>query len=108
MVSTLTVTDVHGNTDTCTSTATVQDNVDPDAPCKDLTAQLDGTGNASITGADIDNGSSDACGIASLVASADEHAQGALLTEQRASGRRSGGRCRLRSAGRLMEHAPCV
>lgn len=66
---TLTVTDECGNTGTCTSTVTVEDNVNPVALCKDITIQLDPTGNASITGADIDNGSNDACGIDSLIAS---------------------------------------
>jgi len=66
---TLTVTDVNGNVSTCTATVTVEDNVSPVAICQDITVQLDATGNASITGADIDNGSSDACGIDTLVVS---------------------------------------
>ncbi len=63
---TLTVTDVNGNTSTCTATVTVQDNVNPNAICQDITVQLDAMGNVSITTADIDNGSNDNCGIASL------------------------------------------
>ena len=63
---TLTVTDVNGNFSTCTATVTVEDNIAPVALCKDITVVLDGTGNATITGADVDNGSNDACGIASL------------------------------------------
>ncbi|MFS4449701.1 HYR domain-containing protein [Maribacter sp. 2307UL18-2] len=66
---TLTITDIAGNTDTCTTTVTVEDNVDPIAVCQDITVQLDATGNASITGSDIDGGSNDACGIVSLSAS---------------------------------------
>ena len=66
---TLTVTDNNGNTNTCTATVTVEDNVAPTATCQSMTAQLDASGNTTITGADIDNGSSDACGIASLSAS---------------------------------------
>jgi hypothetical protein len=66
---TLTVTDNNGNVSTCTATATVEDNVDPVAICKDVTVQLDAAGNGSIVAADIDNGSNDACGIASLTAS---------------------------------------
>ena len=62
----LTVEDNNGNTTTCTSTVTVEDNVAPMAICQDITAQLDATGNVSITPMDIDNGSSDACGIASI------------------------------------------
>ena len=66
---TLTVTDVNGNVSTCTSTVTVEDNVLPIASCQDITVQLDATGTISITGMDIDNGSTDACGIASVTAS---------------------------------------
>ena len=63
---TLTVTDVNGNVSTCDATVTVEDNVDPSAVCQDVTIQLDASGNASIATTDIDNGSSDACGIASI------------------------------------------
>ncbi len=63
---TLTVTDASGNSSTCDGTVTVEDNTNPIAICKNYTVQLDATGNASITAADIDNGSNDACGIASL------------------------------------------
>ena len=62
----LTVTDNNGNSTTCTSTVTVEDNVVPSSMCQDITVQLDAAGNATITTGDIDNGSSDACGIASL------------------------------------------
>ena len=62
----LTVTDVNGNSSSCSATVTVQDNVAPIAICQDVTVQLDAAGNASITAADIDNGSNDAAGIASL------------------------------------------
>ncbi len=60
---TLTVTDANGNASTCTSTVTVEDNVAPNAIAQDITVQLDASGNVSITAADIDNGSNDACGI---------------------------------------------
>ena len=63
---TLTVTDNNGNTSSATSTITVQDNVPPVALAQDLTIQLDALGNAAITPQDVDNGSNDACGIASL------------------------------------------
>src|SRR5690606_28506070 len=63
---TLTVTDNNGNTSTCTTIVTVVDNVAPVANCAaPFTIQLDANGDASITVADIENGSSDACGIAS-------------------------------------------
>jgi len=63
---TLTVTDDNGNVSTCTSTITVEDNVNPTALCQDLTVQLDASGAGSITAAQVDNGSNDACGIASI------------------------------------------
>ena len=56
-------------TKTCTGTITIEDNVAPIAQCKNAIVQLDASGNGSITGADVDNGSSDACGIGSLVLS---------------------------------------
>jgi hypothetical protein len=62
---TLILTDVNGNSSSCTATVTVQDNVPPMALCQDITVELDETGNASITVGQIDNGSNDACGIAS-------------------------------------------
>ncbi|MFN8295866.1 MAG: hypothetical protein U0T69_06695 [Chitinophagales bacterium] len=62
----LTVTDVNTNTSTCTATVTVQDNVAPVAVCQDVTVQLDNTGNGSTTASSVNNGSSDACGVASL------------------------------------------
>ena len=63
---TLTVTDDNSNSSTCTSTVTIQDNVDPIAVCQDIIIQLDASGNVSIISGDINNGSTDACGIASL------------------------------------------
>ncbi|MBK9453141.1 MAG: HYR domain-containing protein [Bacteroidetes bacterium] len=62
----LTVTDVNGNSTTCTTTITVEDNVAPTAICQNITVQLDVTGNATITAAQVNNGSTDACGVASL------------------------------------------
>jgi len=66
-IVTLTVTDVNGNVAFDTATVTVEDNVDPVVLTQDITVQLDVNGEASITSAQIDNGSFDACGIASLV-----------------------------------------
>jgi gliding motility-associated-like protein len=60
---TLTVTDVNGNTATCAATVTVEDNIDPTAICQNVTVSLDEQGNATITAAQIDNGSFDNCGI---------------------------------------------
>ncbi|GAP69379.1 protein containing PKD repeat [Bacteroidales bacterium 6E] len=65
----LTVTDQNGNTSTCTATITVEDKILPTVVCKDITVQLDSDGQATITASDIDNGSSDNCGIDSRVLS---------------------------------------
>ena len=67
---TLTVTDGSGNTSTCTSTVTVLDTISPSAVCQNITVYLDGAGNATITGADLDGGSTDNCS-GTLVFSAD-------------------------------------
>ena len=66
---TLTVTDVNGNVSTCTATVTVEDNIDSTAACQDVTVQLDASGNGSVSTSDVDNGSDDNCGIASVVLS---------------------------------------
>ncbi|MBI1288207.1 MAG: HYR domain-containing protein, partial [Flavobacteriales bacterium] len=63
---TLTVTDVNGNVSTCDATVTIEDNVDPTAVCQNITVQLDGTGNLTVLATDIDGGSTDACGVASV------------------------------------------
>ncbi|UNY98836.1 HYR domain-containing protein [Zhouia spongiae] len=60
---TLTVTDVNGNSNTGTATVTVEDTVDPTVVTQNITVQLDASGNATITSAQIDNGSSDNCTI---------------------------------------------
>ncbi|MEY3368347.1 MAG: hypothetical protein RI973_1502, partial [Bacteroidota bacterium] len=59
----------NGSTKACTATVTVADTVKPLALCKNLSVSLDGSGSASVSGTDIDNNSTDACGIASLQAS---------------------------------------
>lgn len=66
---TQTVTDQNGLSSTCTGTVTVVDATPPIAQCQDVTIQLDADGNASIAGAQLDSGSSDACGIGSFSAS---------------------------------------
>ncbi|KPL20153.1 MAG: hypothetical protein AMS23_11505 [Bacteroides sp. SM1_62] len=60
---TLFVTDNNGHVNTCNAVVTVQDIIPPDVYCQDITVQLDGSGNATISWADIDNGSDDASGI---------------------------------------------
>ena len=64
---TLTVNDINGNSESCVSTVTVEDNLPPTAMCvPNLTIPLGVTGQATITAAQIDNGSTDNCGITSL------------------------------------------
>jgi gliding motility-associated-like protein len=60
---TLTVTDANGCTATSTATVGMTDNVAPLAVTKDITVQLDANGQVTITSAQVDNGSSDDCGI---------------------------------------------
>ncbi|MFT5077197.1 MAG: hypothetical protein ACI85B_002263, partial [Flavobacteriaceae bacterium] len=64
---TLTVTDVNGKISTGTAIVTVEDNVAPVVITQAVTVQLDASGNGSITAAQVDNGSSDNCGIATMV-----------------------------------------
>ena len=65
-----TVTDVNVNsTTTCLVEITVTDDEVPTALCVPFTVQLDASGNGSFTPANIDGGSTDACGIATLSAS---------------------------------------
>ena len=65
-IVTLTVTDDSGLESTCTATVTVEDTFIPEAVCQNITIQLDATGVVSITPADIDNGSTDNCGVPTL------------------------------------------
>ena len=60
---TLTITDASGHSDSATASVTVLDNIAPIALAKNITIELDETGNASIVAADVDNGSSDNCGF---------------------------------------------
>ena len=55
--------DGNGNTDVCSFTVTVTDMELPEALCQSITLDLMGGSSVSITPADIDNGSSDNCGI---------------------------------------------
>ena len=66
---TLTVTDNHMNSSSCVSSVMVVDTTLPFPICQEITVYLDGTGNASITAGDLDNGSTDNCGIASYALS---------------------------------------
>ncbi len=59
---TLTVTDNEGLTSVCTATVTVEDMIRPVMICKNHTVYLDASGNAAVSPADLNNGSSDNCG----------------------------------------------
>ncbi|MCB9064973.1 MAG: HYR domain-containing protein [Chitinophagales bacterium] len=68
-VGTTTVTwmviDIHGNSSSCTQTVTVVDNQAPIANCKNYIVTLSG-GTATISPSDVDNGSTDNCGIETM------------------------------------------
>ena len=68
-VITMTADDGNGNTSTCTFTVLLTGATPPTAVCQNITVYLDAAGNASITAADIDGGSTAACGGLSLSAS---------------------------------------
>ncbi|MEZ0131709.1 hypothetical protein AB9T88_18775, partial [Flavobacterium sp. LBUM151] len=50
-----------GNSDTKNAIVTVEDKIAPVVSTKNFTVQLDVLGNATITGNDVDNGSTDVC-----------------------------------------------
>lgn len=62
---TWTVTDIHGNSATCTQNVTVVDNQAPIVSCKPYTLNLSG-GTGTVSASDVDNNSSDNCGIANM------------------------------------------
>jgi len=65
---TLTATDTSGNVSTCTATVMVLDTTPPEVRCKDITVQLCPAGSTiTITADQITDGSSDNCGIASMI-----------------------------------------
>ena len=66
---TLTVTDGSGNTNSCSFTVTPNDTTIPNAVCQDITVQLDPSGTINISPLNVDNGSSDNCGIQSMTVS---------------------------------------
>ncbi len=66
---TLTVTDNHGNVSYATATVTVKDEVPANVITKNITVQLDASGNVGITADQVEDGSSDACGIATMTVS---------------------------------------
>ena len=61
-------TDTGGNTVSCQQDVTVVDDIAPTANCRNINLRL-AEGTASLVAGDIDNGSSDGCGLLPLVAS---------------------------------------
>jgi gliding motility-associated-like protein len=61
--------DGNGNTATANQNVVINDNTSPNAACKNISVALALDGKATITSADIDGGSSDNCGIASMAVS---------------------------------------
>lgn len=64
--NTFEIEDGAGNIETCSFDVTVNDNENPVALGQNITVQLDVNGTASISASDVDNGSSDNCGIDSI------------------------------------------
>ena len=63
---TLTGEDEFGNSASATAIVTVVDNLAPTAIAKDITVVLDANGNVSVSASQIDNGSSDNCGVSNI------------------------------------------
>ncbi|NNL93387.1 MAG: DUF11 domain-containing protein, partial [Saprospiraceae bacterium] len=59
----LTVTDEAGLTDTCSSTIVIEDNINPVANCQDRTVELNANGNGLVTANQVNDGSTDECGV---------------------------------------------
>jgi len=66
---TLTVTDSSGNSASTSATVTVHDVTAPTVLTQNIDVNLDASGHVSITAAQMDNGSSDSCGITNRVVS---------------------------------------
>ena len=77
----LSVTDVNGNSDQTSCTVIVLDTIAPVAVCRDVTIHLNADGLGGTVGQTIDNGSSDACGIANYQLSRSIFACGDIGTQ---------------------------
>ena len=60
------ITDINGNTDSCTAIVTVFDTLKPVVNCQNITVYLNATGNVVVDSSMIDNGSVDNCGISTM------------------------------------------
>lgn len=63
---TFTAIDIYGNTNSMNVNVTVVDSVAPIAVAQDLTVYLNASGSVSVLGSQVDNGSTDDCGISNL------------------------------------------
>lgn len=63
---TVQATDVNGNVNTCNSTVTVQDITPPTAACQNITANIGAAGNVTVLATQINNNSTDNCGVSTL------------------------------------------
>ncbi len=63
---TLRATDAGGNTASCTARVTIRDLSAPTAQCKNATIFLNSLGQATLSVAQVNNGSSDACGFSTM------------------------------------------
>ena len=63
----LTVTDLSGNSTSAPANVIINDTIIPTVITQDITVELDENGEATITATAIDNGSTDNCGIVSMV-----------------------------------------
>src|SRR5439155_18371814 len=73
----LTVTDVHGNANTCNTTVTVVDNTPPSVSCTPITVHLNASGSYTLTAADVSadaKGSGEGWGIATKSVTPDKFA----------------------------------
>lgn len=68
---TWTYTDANGNTATQMQNVVINDITDPTVTLMDIAVSIDSSGNATITGAQLDNGSADNCGIDTITVSPD-------------------------------------
>ncbi|MCB9291219.1 MAG: T9SS type A sorting domain-containing protein, partial [Lewinellaceae bacterium] len=63
---TLTVTDINNESSACNAQVMVKDETPPVARCKNITIELNANGQASITAVQVNNGSTDNCGLLGL------------------------------------------
>lgn len=71
-IVTLIATDESGNSGACTAVVRVSDHSNPVAKCKNPTIYLDDTGHATLDPSQVNNGSSDNCGLSTMTISKTE------------------------------------